>query len=77
MKDASMNATACPHCGSPLPPRSSGATSRRAPPGPSRYQLAAIAAEALQEKAFDETTRVRVTQQDIRNLLEKRRKGRK
>jgi hypothetical protein len=72
----SHNHAACPHCGAPLeaPKRA-----LRAVPTVDRfrYDVEALSAEAAQEKAFDETTRVRVTQRDIRNLLEKRRKARK
>jgi hypothetical protein len=41
---------------------------------PLRYDLEALAAMAASEKAYDETVKVRVTQDDIRKLVEKRRK---
>lgn len=42
-----------------------------------RYDLVALATEAAADRAFDESAKVRVTQQDIRRLLERRRKERK
>ena len=38
-----------------------------------RYDLEALAAEAVEDRAFDESAKVRATQEDIRRLLEKRR----
>lgn len=50
-------------------------TRRSAPDeGPQRYDLEKLAELAAAEKAYDETVKVRVTQQDIRRLVEKRRK---
>ena len=64
--------THCPHCGEPLDaataPRPSASVAEE------RYDLEALAAEARKEKAYDETVKVRVTQEDIRKLVEKRRK---
>jgi len=40
-----------------------------------RYDLPALAAEAATDKVYDESAKVRVTQQDIRNLLERRRRS--
>jgi hypothetical protein len=88
MSETLKKAGMCPHCGSPL---KAGAPDipAKAPPAVAldpakafiadfvRYDLEALAAEAAQEKAYDESARVRVTQQDIRKLLEKRRKDRK
>ena len=67
----------CSHCGAPLRPE--GRHDGIAPPEPeyARYDLAALAAEAAEDKAYDQVARVRVTQQDIRKLLERRRKDRK
>jgi hypothetical protein len=61
----------CPHCGKPL--------ERHAAPARHedldvRYDLEQLAALAASEKAYDETVKVRVTQDDIRKLVEKRRK---
>ena len=42
-----------------------------------RYDLNALAAEAATDRAFDESAKIRVTQQDIRRLLERRRKEHK
>lgn len=41
---------------------------------PLRYDLEELAKLARTEKAYDETVKVRVTQEDIRKLVEKRRK---
>lgn len=43
-------------------------------PDPPRYDLVALAAEAAEDRSYDEAAKVRVTQQDIRKLLERRRK---
>jgi len=67
----------CPHCGTPVAAKPEPRPAPALAADPNRYDLEPLVAEAAQEKAYDETTRVRVTQQDIRNLLEKRRKGRK
>jgi hypothetical protein len=40
-----------------------------------RYDLEKLIEAARTEKAYDEAVKVRVTQQDIRNLIEKRRKA--
>lgn len=70
MKDGSKSAT-CPHCGEPL-----GESEPAAQPegAPQRYDLEALARLAEAEKAYDETVKVRVTQEDIRKLVEKRRR---
>ncbi len=61
----------CPHCGGALDvPAAEGARAT----GPLRYDLVALAAMAKSEKAYDETVKVRVSQEDIRKLVEKRRK---
>jgi len=38
-----------------------------------RYDLEALAVEASADKAYDESAKVRATQEDIQNLLAKRR----
>ncbi len=73
----------CPQCGAPL--KGGAALKSGAPMDPAvaleldrtLYDLEALAVEASEDKAYDESAKVRVTQQDIRNLLEKRRKGHK
>ena len=64
----------CPHCGMPL----DGPDSQPAggPGAPLRYDLEKLAAVAGAERAYDETVKVRVTQEDIRKLVDKRRKRR-
>lgn len=74
MTNVLAKAGVCPHCGMPL-----DASARREPAAAPRarfvrYDLQALAAEAAQEKVHDASARVRVTQQDIRKLLEKRRR---
>jgi hypothetical protein len=65
----------CTHCGASARVRAADpATDARAA---GRHDLAALAIEAARDATYDETTKARVTQQDIRNLLAKRRKGRK
>ena len=88
MSETLKKAGVCPQCGAPLKTLAPDIPARTPDPAiisdPAkdffadfvRYDLETLAAEALQEKAFDESARVRVTQQDIRKLLEKRR-GRK
>jgi hypothetical protein len=39
-----------------------------------RYDLEDLVVRAAEEKAYDETVRIRVTQQDIRHLVERRRR---
>jgi hypothetical protein len=41
-----------------------------------RYNLEALARIAQEERAFDESLRARVTQEDIRKLIDKRKKKR-
>jgi hypothetical protein len=41
-----------------------------------RYNLEALERLAKEERAFDESTRARVTQEDIAKLIEKRKKRR-
>ena len=67
----------CPHCGESLAAPAAGATAPAAEEetdAPVRYDLEQLAALAASEKAYDETVKVRVTQEDIRKLVEKRRK---
>lgn len=64
---------ACPHCGARLDePPPDDAEPRRAPHP--RYDLEKMAGIAEREKAYDETVKVRVTQEQIRKLVEKRRR---
>lgn len=63
----------CPHCGESLEAPVAGAAGDDAD-APARYDLEQLAALAASEKAYDETVKVRVTQEDIRKLVEKRRK---
>jgi hypothetical protein len=67
-------AEACPHCGAHLD--GSNEPQRHVPrfEPPSRFDLEAMATLARAEKAYDETVKVRVTQEDIRKLVAKRRK---
>ena len=44
------------------------------PVGPHRYDLEALAATAHAESFHDETVKVRVTQEDIRKLVDKRKR---
>ena len=64
----------CPTCGSVM---DAAATAPPAPPGDGRYDLEELARAAASEKAYDEAVKVRVTQEDIRKLVEKRRRKRK
>lgn len=75
-----MSRAMCPHCGQPLP-QAGTAPAAVAPavapsdaPPPQRFDLEDLAARALAEKAYDETLKTRVSQDDIRKLVEKRRK---
>jgi hypothetical protein len=63
---------ACPHCGGALPAPAAGNPGGE--PELLRYDLEKLVAESALDKAYDESSKVRVTQQDIRNLLAKRRK---
>jgi hypothetical protein len=64
----------CPHCGKPLERHAPAAAPARHEDLDVRYDLEQLAALAASEKAYDETVKVRVTQDDIRKLVEKRRK---
>jgi hypothetical protein len=64
----------CPHCGEPLEAHAAHASGRDSVDSPLRYDLEALANLALSEKAYDETVKVRVTQEEIRRLVDKRRK---
>ena len=68
---------ACPHCGAPLEDAAVPHALRPPEAADFRYDLHDLAARARQESAHDETTKVRVTQGDIRRLMDKRRKERK
>ena len=89
MNHAIPTATVCPHCGGalggPAPRAGAAPAGVAASNDPAivfsanlvRYDLAALAVEAAEDKTYDESAKIRVTQQDIRKLLEKRRKGAK
>jgi diaminopimelate epimerase len=62
----------CPHCGEALDAGAPHAV--HAGDEPVRYDLEELSKLAASEKAYDETVKVRVTQDDIRRLVEKRRK---
>jgi hypothetical protein len=62
----------CPHCGARLD--EAGHAPADEPSAPLRYDLEKMAAIAEREKAYDETAKVRVTQEQIRKLVEKRRR---
>ena len=51
------------------------ATADRETDGLMRYDLEKLVEAAHAEKAYDEAVKVRVTQEDIRKLVEKRRKA--
>jgi len=63
----------CPHCGARIDePPVSGQDAEAKPA--MRYDLERMAALAEREKAYDETVKVRVTQEQIRKLVEKKRR---
>jgi hypothetical protein len=64
----------CAHCGAPLDAAHEPTGPGREIGEPSRFDLEAMVALALAEKAYDETVKTRVTQDDIRKLMAKRRK---
>lgn len=64
----------CPRCGEPLEARAAPASAVQGRDVPLRYDLEELAKLAVSEKAYDETVKVRVTQEEIRKLVEKRRK---
>jgi hypothetical protein len=64
----------CPHCGASLDGRAPQESPDAGRPELLRYDLEELAALALAEKAYDETVKVRVSQDDIRKLVAKRRK---
>jgi hypothetical protein len=64
----------CPHCGEPLETRAASPSPVHDRDAPVRYDLEELATLAVSEKAYDETVKVRVTQEEIRKLVEKRRK---
>ena len=65
----------CPHCGGALNAAEARSRANATKPELLRYDLEKLAAESASDKAYDESAQVRVTQQDIRNLLAKRRKS--
>jgi hypothetical protein len=55
-----------------------GGQGRRPPvPHGEKYDLELLVKVVEEERAYDESVKVRVTQEDIRKLLEKKRKRRK
>jgi hypothetical protein len=64
----------CPHCGLALDGEAHAHKGPGEPGQPLRYDLEKLAALAAQEKVYDETVKIRVTQEDIRKLVAKRRK---
>jgi hypothetical protein len=75
MSHTTTQVSACPHCGGALKAPEAGSRANGAKPEIMRYDLENLLAESATDKAYDESAQVRVTQQDIRNLLAKRRKG--
>ena len=61
---------ACDRCGT----TATSPGDARAERGPRRYDLSKLVALAASERAYDETVKVRVTQEDIIRLVAKRRK---
>jgi hypothetical protein len=65
----------CPHCGLSLEEPAATARGEEKPLALHvRYDIEKMAAIAEREKAYDETVKVRVTQEQIRKLVEKRRR---
>ena len=77
MSETLEKAGICPSCGAALRNRHAVDPAKERELEMTRYDLLALAAEAAEDRAYDESAKVRVTQQDIRKLLEKRRKTRK
>lgn len=77
MSETLQKAGICPSCGAALRSHPAVDPARERELEWVRFDLLALAAEAAEDKAFDESAKVRVTQQDIRKLLDKRRKTRK
>jgi hypothetical protein len=75
MSHTTTQVSACPHCGGALKAPEAGSRANGAKPEIMRYDLENLLAESATDKAYDESAQVRVTQQDIRNLLAKRRKS--
>jgi hypothetical protein len=69
---ASLKAPRCPHCNGLLGPAAEAVPE---PGGPLRYDLEELALLATKEKAYDETVKVRVSQEDIRKLVAKRKRA--
>lgn len=67
-----MSRTLCPHCGRLLEAAAAPVAAPREP----RQDLLELAERARRERAYDEGVKTRVTQEDIRRLLTKRRKAR-
>jgi hypothetical protein len=56
---------------------SGGKERRRSVPYGEKYDLELLMKIVEEERAYDESVKVRVTQEDIRKLIEKKRKRRK
>ncbi len=66
----------CPHCGGSLA-QGGQPPAKRSLSRELRYDLVELAARAHHENAYDEGVKVRVTQDDIKKLLDKRKKARR
>ncbi len=64
----------CPHCGARLDEAAHAPDGEAPAPAQVRYDLEKMAQIAARENAYDETVKVRVTQEQIRKLVEKRRR---
>lgn len=73
MSPPERNRQACPHCGARLAP-AGGEDAAHASSEAPRYDLEQLAAIAATDRAHDETTKVRVNQDDIRKLVAKGRR---
>jgi hypothetical protein len=72
---AALNDAYCGRCGAALVTAAEAAPQRAAMDADHRFDLERLAAQAAEENKFLETThKARVTQDDIRKLLAKRRK---
>lgn len=64
----------CPHCGARLDEPAHARDGEALAAAHPRYDLEKMADIAARENAYDETVKVRVTQEQIRKLVEKRRR---
>jgi hypothetical protein len=63
----------CSHCGVPAALENAAASLPTPAAGARRYDLEQLVSLSALEKAYDETVKIRVNQQDVRKLVEKRR----